>query len=62
MTVLAKIRHLFHRKPITEAEVRRREAERFADDQILDTAVEVRNPLLQVREPPAESEDRDLAP
>lgn len=62
MTAIAKIRNLFRRKPLTEAELRRREEESRAADQILDTAVEVRRPALQLRDPEDEADSRDLAP
>ncbi|HEY8775114.1 MAG TPA: hypothetical protein VIM33_01400 [Gaiellaceae bacterium] len=45
MTAIAKIRDLFRRRPLTNAERRRREEARLAEDQILDRKVELRGAL-----------------
>lgn len=42
MTALAKIRDLFRRRPLTDAERRRREEARLAEDQTLDRKVALR--------------------
>ena len=62
MAAIAKIRNLLRRKPLTEGELRRREEESLAADQMLDTAVEVRRPSLQLRDPEDDTYSRDLAP